>query len=110
MRRMLPASTLQRPKRGFAVPLAAWFRGPQAGYVREVLLSRASRQRGVINPAYVERLIQLNDRGRDMDRELWTLLSFEQWCRTFLDRAAARPVTRPVVVLKTTPPVPAFGA
>jgi hypothetical protein len=29
-----------------------------------------------------------------MDRELWTLVCFEQWCRTFLDspaRTAARP-------------------
>ena len=40
---------------------------------------------------YVERLLQLNARGRDLDLQLWTMLSFEMWCRRFLDASPARP-------------------
>jgi hypothetical protein len=62
--------------------------------VGDVLLSKTSRERGIVDAAYVEHLLRLNRRGRAMDRELWTLVCFEQWCRTFLDspaRTAARP-------------------
>jgi asparagine synthase (glutamine-hydrolysing) len=50
-----------------------------------VLLSSSSRERGVLNPAAVERRLQLHQRGRDLDLQLWTMLSFELWCRRFLD-------------------------
>jgi hypothetical protein len=34
---------------------------------------------------YIEQLLQMHERGRDLDLQLWTLISFELWCRTFLD-------------------------
>ena len=39
MRGILPDSIIDRPKHGFAVPLARWFRGELAGFARDVLLS-----------------------------------------------------------------------
>jgi asparagine synthase (glutamine-hydrolysing) len=90
----LPDGIAGRRKQGFAVPLARWFRGPWLDFVGDVLLSKTSRERGIVDAAYVEHLLRLNRHGRAMDRELWTLVCFEQWCRTFLDspaRTAARP-------------------
>ena len=81
---------IDRPKRGFAVPLGRWFRGELAGFLRERLLSRRARQRGIVDANYVERLIALHERGRPLDQQLWTLLSFELWCEAFLDRSAGR--------------------
>ena len=86
MRGILPDEIIDRPKQGFAVPLARWFRGPLAGFARDVLLSDSCRQRGFLNTSYVERLLQLHQRGRDLDLQIWTTLSFELWCRRFLDR------------------------
>jgi asparagine synthase (glutamine-hydrolysing) len=86
----LPAPVLARPKRGFAVPLGHWFRGGLSGYLREHLLGERSRARGIFRPAYVERLIELHEAGRPLDLQLWTLLSFELWCRTFVDGGGAR--------------------
>jgi asparagine synthase (glutamine-hydrolysing) len=86
MRGLLPQEILSRPKQGFAVPLGRWFRGKLEGYVRDLLLSPRARQRGIIQPAYVERLLSLHSRGKELDLHLWTLISFELWCRTFLDR------------------------
>jgi asparagine synthase (glutamine-hydrolysing) len=91
MRGILPDGIIDRPKHGFAVPLEKWFRGDWSGFLRDHLLSDRSRQRSIFNMSYVEQLLRLHDRGRSLDLHLWTLLSFEQWCRTFLDRRPTRP-------------------
>jgi asparagine synthase (glutamine-hydrolysing) len=96
----LPDGVAQRRKQGFDVPLAHWFRGPWLDFVGDTLLSKTSRERGIVNGTYVEHLLRLNRRGRAMDRELWTLVCFEQWCRTFLDAPvrATAPSAMPVLV------------
>ena len=91
MRGILPDEIIDRPKQGFAVPLARWFRGPLAEFAHDVLLSDNCRQRGLLNTVYIERLLQLHQRGRDLDLQLWTTLSFELWCRRFLDRSMEEP-------------------
>jgi asparagine synthase (glutamine-hydrolysing) len=88
---ILPREILERPKRGFAVPLGRWFRGQLGAMVRELLLSPQSRGREYFDPKYLETLLRLHDAGRPLDLQLWTLLSFELWCRTFLDAGARQP-------------------
>jgi hypothetical protein len=36
-------------------------------------------------------LLQLHERGRNLDLQLWTMLSFELWCRRFLDQRVMVP-------------------
>jgi asparagine synthase (glutamine-hydrolysing) len=88
MEGILPKEILYRPKRGFAIPLGRWFRGQLGSFMRDLLLSRRSVERGIFRKAYLERLIDLNDRGRPMDLQLWTLITFELWCRRFIDENA----------------------
>lgn len=90
MRGILPDDIIDRRKQGFAVPLGRWFRGELNTQVRELLLSPSSRARGIFNPERLERLLALHESGRPLDLQLWTLLSFELWCRTFLDSPAKR--------------------
>src|SRR5438552_317313 len=85
---IVPSEVLNRPKRGFAVPLAQWFRGQLGTYVRDLLLSRRSLERGLFRKSYIEQLIGFNERGRTMDLQLWTLITFELWCRRFVDEGA----------------------
>jgi asparagine synthase (glutamine-hydrolysing) len=87
LRGVLPDHIIDRPKHGFAVPLAHWFRGDLAPFARDVLFAHSCRQRGIFDPRYVEHLLALHDRGRDLDLQLWTMLSFELWCQRFLDRS-----------------------
>jgi asparagine synthase (glutamine-hydrolysing) len=94
MRGVLPDSIIDRTKQGFAVPLGRWFRGPLAGFARDILLSDQSRQRGLLNTTYIERLLQMHQRGRNLDLQLWTTLSFELWCRRFLDRRGSQAISR----------------
>jgi len=86
MRGILPDAVLERPKQGFAIPLGRWFRGKLADFARDLLLSETSRRRGIFNPRYVARLIERQDPEENLGLQLWTLLSFELWCKTFLDR------------------------
>jgi asparagine synthase (glutamine-hydrolysing) len=90
MRGILPDEIVDRPKHGFAIPLGRWFRGQLGNFVRDLLLSERSRQRGIFNPGFIEKLLALHERGRNLDLELWMLISFELWCRTFLDRGSMR--------------------
>ncbi|HEX6948323.1 MAG TPA: asparagine synthase-related protein, partial [Nitrospira sp.] len=106
LRGLLPDEILDRSKKGFGVPLNRWFRGPLRPLVKELLLSDTFRRRGIFDVAYVKRLIERQEQGRPLDLHLWTLMSFELWCRTFLDRrttAAARPVrTSPSAAVRRT--------
>jgi asparagine synthase (glutamine-hydrolysing) len=83
---LLPASLLDKPKRGFAIPLGRWFRGALRETVRDLLLSSRSRQRGIFNASEIERLLARPLRGGALDLPIWTLLSVELWCRRFQDQ------------------------
>jgi asparagine synthase (glutamine-hydrolysing) len=86
MKGILPDAILDRRKQGFGVPLDRWFRGRLESYVRDLLLSPRALQRGIFAPEFVRTLLARNNRGRPLGSQLWTLISFELWCRKFLDR------------------------
>ena len=91
MRGLLPEAVISRPKRGFAIPLGRWFRGPLAGFVRDLLLDGACLGRGIFDPREVRQIVERPARGQeDLDLQLWTLISFELWCRLFLDGRPGR--------------------
>ncbi len=87
MRPHLPAEILTRRKMGFGVPLAAWFRRELKDFTYDVLLSARARERGILRPDAMERLFQAHLSGRaDWSSQLWSLVCFELWCRTWWDR------------------------
>ena len=86
MRGVLPDSIIDRPKQGFGVPLEGWFRGQLDHFVNDLLLSDTSRARNVINPEYVTQILRLHNAGRPLNLEIWIMISFELWCRKFLDQ------------------------
>jgi asparagine synthase (glutamine-hydrolysing) len=95
MKGVLPESILTRPKMGFPVPFAEWMRGPSSALARDVLLDRRSRERGIINPSRVQRMIDAHAAGRVRagDR-IWTLLNLELWYRTFIDGQGVQTLPR----------------
>jgi asparagine synthase (glutamine-hydrolysing) len=92
MRGLLPDAIIDRRKHGFAVPLGQWFKGRFDDFLHDLLLSETSRKRGILNIDHVEDLMKLHRGGRPLDSQLWTLISFELWCRTFMDRKPIPPV------------------
>ncbi len=76
----LPAALLNRPKMGFAVPLADWFRGPLREMLRDHLLGKRFLERGLASPQFVWRLLAEHERGRrDNSAWLYSLLMLELW-------------------------------
>ncbi len=84
MRGVLPDAIIDRPKKGFPVPLASWLRGPLRDFLREQLLDRESACCQYLNRAAVTRIVSEHERGKDRSEELWTLLVFEDWHRQFI--------------------------
>src|SRR5207249_1050647 len=76
---VIPDAVLQRPKRGFQVPLAEWFRGPLRGILRDRCLDPGAPLGNIIQLKTVERLIRENDRGTDHGNRLWMLLTLSTW-------------------------------
>jgi asparagine synthase (glutamine-hydrolysing) len=86
MEPMLPEEVLYRPKMGFSVPLARWFRGPLRDRVREALLGPRLADTGWFERPYLQHLIDAHQSGaRDYSASLWTLLMFEAFLRKVLD-------------------------
>jgi asparagine synthase (glutamine-hydrolysing) len=85
MERYVPAPVAQAAKQGFSAPDASWFRGESIDYVRRALLDRDAAIYDYLDRATVHGLIDEHLSGRANHRLLiWSLLSVEQWCRTFL--------------------------
>jgi len=86
MERHVPADVTQAGKQGFAAPDASWFRGESIDYVRRTLLEGDACLYDYLDRGAVRDLVGEHLAGRANRRLLiWSLLSFEQWCRTFLD-------------------------
>jgi asparagine synthase (glutamine-hydrolysing) len=88
MERHVPQDVTNQIKQGFSGPDSSWFRGDSIDYVRELLLSPDAAIYEYLDPAGVTPLVEDHLEGRANRRLLlWSLLSFEHWCRTFLKGA-----------------------
>jgi asparagine synthase (glutamine-hydrolysing) len=82
MERHLPSEILYRPKMGFAVPLAKWFRGPLKQRVREALLGSTLADTGLFDLAVLRNIVDTHQSGRrDYSATLWAMLMFEAFLR-----------------------------
>ena len=92
LRGLLPDVILNRPKKGFGIPVAHWFRGPLKEQMLSVLSPERIASQGFFDPGAVARLIGDHlDGRRDNRKQLWTLFAFELWHEGYLSGAATRP-------------------
>jgi len=92
MESRLPRDVLYRPKMGFAVPLARWFRGPLRERVRDAVLGSRLADTGYFDAATLRHVVDAHQSGaRDYSAPLWSLLMFEAFLRTSVDADEARP-------------------
>jgi asparagine synthase (glutamine-hydrolysing) len=86
MHGLLPQTILSRPKMGFPVPLASWFRGAYSWVIDEYVLSQRALDRGLFSPDFVRDIAQRHKSGQeDHSERLWTLLNFEIWQRRIFE-------------------------
>ncbi len=86
----LPHDILYRPKMGFSVPLARWFRGPLRDRVRSTLLGPRLLDTGWFNREYLQALVDTHQSGRsDNSAAIWNVLMFEAFLRRVVDMTPA---------------------
>ncbi len=89
----LPNEVLYRPKMGFAVPLARWFRGPLKARVRDAVLGERLAATGWFDQKYLRHLVDAHQAGtRDYSSPLWTLLMFEAFLHNVVEGPSGVPV------------------
>lgn len=83
-RKVIPAEVIDRPKGYFPVPALKYLEGEVLQMVRGVLTDPRARQRGLFQPAYVERLLARPDEQLTPLRgnKLWQLALIELWLQT----------------------------
>ena len=84
VRGTVPDAIIDRPKKGFPVPIASWLRSPLREFTRDHLLGSGSACSFYVERGEALRLIQEHETGAaDRSQEIWTLLVLEFWHRTF---------------------------
>ena len=87
----LPESVFHRPKRGFEVPVAEFFRTAWYDLVRDSLASEALAACGVSSRAAIQLLDEHRTGRRDHSQLLFSLLTLAWWARRHLGSPARRP-------------------
>jgi asparagine synthase (glutamine-hydrolysing) len=77
--RHVPAALIDRPKKGFSVPLANWLRGPLRDWAHALLDPVILRQQGIFNPHAVQAKWQAHQAGHDWSTHLWGILMVQAW-------------------------------
>ena len=86
MERYLPHEIIYRPKKGFPVPIAVWFRGPLFERVRDILLDTRTLGRGYFQSEYISHVLEQHRSGaEDLSRRIFSLLALELWHRKYID-------------------------
>ncbi len=93
--RYVPRALIDRPKRGFVVPLGAWLRGPLREWADELLAPRALAHDGVLAAEPVARLWSQHRRGTaDHSYLLWSILALSAFLRR--EKTGGAPCGAPV--------------
>lgn len=78
--RHVPRSMVERPKKGFSVPLASWLRGPLKDWGAALLDPGKLRQQGLFHAAPILAKWQQHQSGqRDWSTHLWSILMTQAW-------------------------------
>jgi asparagine synthase (glutamine-hydrolysing) len=86
----LPPGHMERPKRGFHVPVGDWL----TGRVAERLGERLQQNRGIrewFDPAAIPDLVAARQAGRGGSRELFGLMQLAIWHRLFVEEPGVKP-------------------
>jgi asparagine synthase (glutamine-hydrolysing) len=81
--RYVPRELIDRPKRGFAVPIAAWLRGPLRDWAEDLLANSRMEQNGIVRMEVARKMWNgLLEDSRDVQSQrVWYVLQLEQWLR-----------------------------
>jgi asparagine synthase (glutamine-hydrolysing) len=85
MRDKLPNDIIDRPKKGFGIPLSSWLRQDLKPFCNELLSESALQAHGLFNSDYVQQLKNEHFAVKQNHRKLlWNLMVFQSWYQNYL--------------------------
>lgn len=80
MRKYLPDTIINGPKKGFGIPLSNWFKEELKEYVSDTLLTGTPLLSKYLDQNYIKTIVEDHNYGkRDFSSRIWSLLFFEEW-------------------------------
>ena len=81
----LPKEIINRPKKGFGIPVGKWINGELRSFVTDILDSSKLKKQGMFNDKYVKRILNEHFCMKKDNRKLiWTLLIFQLWHQKYV--------------------------
>jgi asparagine synthase (glutamine-hydrolysing) len=78
--RYVPRELIERPKKGFSLPIAEWLRGPLKEWANSLLDSKRIDSEGFLESTLIQTKWQEHLSGkRDWSAQLWSVLMFQLW-------------------------------
>lgn len=76
----VPKELIERPKKGFSIPLAQWLRGPLREWAEPLIAEKRLREEGYFYPDKIRQAWQEHLQGnKDNSSRLWSVLMFQSW-------------------------------
>lgn len=90
----IPRELLDRPKKGFSVPLDKWLRGPLKERLQDMCDTGYLKRQGIFDASYVNTFLNeylcTGDKGpasgANYSRVAWSFFVFQQWYGTYIDQ------------------------
>ena len=80
----VPSRLVERPKAGFAIPLASWLRGPLRDWAEALLDAGRLRAEGFFDPRLVRRKWhEFLSSHKQCEAHIWNVLMFQAWLDRF---------------------------
>ncbi len=84
---LLPKNILQRPKKGFGIPIADWLKGRLNPLMHDLLAPDRLKNQNLFDEKFVQKLMREHETGAaSHHKQLWTLLVFQLWFDNFLEK------------------------
>ena len=81
----IPKAMMDRPKMGFAIPIASWLMGDLKELVEENLCTKRIAEEGVFNVDFIHNLKHDFYKGKkELDVKLWYVLMFQMWYKQWM--------------------------
>ena len=82
----IPKVLLDRPKMGFAIPIAKWLKNELRDHVEEYLNEDRIEKQGIFNWEFITKLKMDFYKGRkEYDSKLWYFLMFQMWYERWME-------------------------